>query len=203
LRTTLRSAAVALSAAVVLPILPAVLAPTAAHGAARPVPASADFLVRDARAKTTIAHLAGRRAVAAQRAYLTARTVDLEPRRKAADHARRHAKATATIAHLARRKAAAVQAPAAPRASRSARTTPAAGVWDRLAQCESGGNWKINTGNGYYGGIQFSLSSWRAVGGSGFPHSASKAEQIRRGELLKAKQGWGAWPACTRKLGLR
>ena len=76
-------------------------------------------------------------------------------------------------------------------------------VWDDIARCESGGNWAINTGNGYYGGLQFSRSSWRAVGGSGLPHQASRDEQIRRGELLKAKQGWGAWPACTRKLGLR
>ena len=78
-----------------------------------------------------------------------------------------------------------------------------AGVWDRLAQCESGGNWSINTGNGYYGGLQFSLSSWRAVGGSGYPHQASKSEQITRAEMLKARQGWGAWPACSSKLGLR
>lgn len=76
-------------------------------------------------------------------------------------------------------------------------------VWDRLAACESGRNWSINTGNGYYGGLQFGLSSWRAVGGSGYPHHASRAEQIKRGKKLKAQQGWGAWPACTRKLGLR
>lgn len=77
------------------------------------------------------------------------------------------------------------------------------GVWDRLAQCESGGRWNVNTGNGYYGGLQFSLGSWRAVGGSGYPHQASKSEQIARAEALKARQGWGAWPACTAKLGLR
>ena len=76
-------------------------------------------------------------------------------------------------------------------------------VWDRLAQCESSGNWSINTGNGYYGGLQFSLSSWRAVGGQGYPHQASKSEQIARAEKLQAIQGWGAWPACTAKLGIR
>lgn len=76
-------------------------------------------------------------------------------------------------------------------------------VWDQIAACESGGNWAINTGNGYYGGLQFSLSSWRAVGGSGLPSDASRDEQIARGEMLKARQGWGAWPACTAKLGLR
>jgi LysM repeat protein len=82
-------------------------------------------------------------------------------------------------------------------------TSSDGGVWDRIAACESGGNWSINTGNGYYGGLQFSLGSWHAVGGSGYPHQASKSEQIARAEILKARQGWGAWPACTAKLGLR
>ncbi len=76
-------------------------------------------------------------------------------------------------------------------------------VWDRIAQCESGGNWSINTGNGYYGGLQFTLQSWKGVGGSGYPNQASREEQIQRAEMLRARQGWGAWPACTRKLGLR
>ncbi len=76
------------------------------------------------------------------------------------------------------------------------------GVWDRLARCESGGNWQANTGNGYYGGLQFSLSSWHAAGGSGYPHQASKGEQIARAEQLLAVQGWGAWPACSAELGL-
>jgi LysM repeat protein len=76
-------------------------------------------------------------------------------------------------------------------------------VWDQLAQCEAGGNWAINTGNGYYGGLQFTISSWQAVGGSGLPSDASREEQIQRGEMLLARQGWGAWPACTAKLGLR
>jgi hypothetical protein len=75
-------------------------------------------------------------------------------------------------------------------------------VWDRLAACESGRNWSINTGNGYFGGLQFSLSSWRAAGGTGYPHRASRAEQIKRGKRLQARQGWGAWPACSSKLGL-
>jgi LysM repeat protein len=82
--------------------------------------------------------------------------------------------------------------------------TPVAGgsVWDQLAQCESGGNWAINTGNGFYGGLQFTASSWRAVGGSGLPSDASREEQIARAESLRASQGWGAWPACSAKLGL-
>lgn len=80
---------------------------------------------------------------------------------------------------------------------------PGGSVWDRLAKCESGGNWSINTGNGYYGGLQFSKSSWNAVGGTGLPHQHSRETQIAFAEKLKAKQGWGAWPACSRKLGLR
>jgi hypothetical protein len=76
-------------------------------------------------------------------------------------------------------------------------------TWESVAQCESGGNWSINTGNGYYGGLQFNLDSWRWVGGSGYPHEASKAEQIRRAEILHSRQGWNAWPACSSKLGLR
>lgn len=78
-----------------------------------------------------------------------------------------------------------------------------AGVWDRVAQCESGGNWQINTGNGFYGGLQFELRSWEWVGGKGYPHENSKAEQIRRAEILLDRQGWIAWPVCSKKLGLR
>ena len=80
-------------------------------------------------------------------------------------------------------------------------TTKATGRnWDAVAKCESGGNWSINTGNGFYGGLQFSLSSWRAVGGTGYPHQASKAEQINRAEKLLAMQGRGAWPHCGKFL---
>jgi LysM repeat protein len=89
----------------------------------------------------------------------------------------------------------------APRAAAPAVT--GGSVWDQLAGCEAGGNWSINNGNGYYGGLQFTVSSWQAVGGSGLPSDASRDEQIQRGEMLLAKQGWGAWPACTAKLGLR
>lgn len=76
-------------------------------------------------------------------------------------------------------------------------------VWDRLAQCESGGNWAINTGNGYYGGLQFSAATWASVGGSGLPHQHSREEQIKRGQILQARAGWGQWPSCSSKLGLR
>jgi uncharacterized protein YabE (DUF348 family) len=76
-------------------------------------------------------------------------------------------------------------------------------VWDSLAQCESGGNWAINTGNGYYGGLQFSAATWRSVGGTGLPHQHSREEQIKRGQILQARAGWGQWPHCSARLGLR
>jgi hypothetical protein len=71
--------------------------------------------------------------------------------------------------------------------------------WDAVAACESGGNWAINTGNGYYGGLQFSLGTWRANGGSGSPHNASRSEQIRVAENVLHSQGIGAWPSCGRR----
>ena len=76
-------------------------------------------------------------------------------------------------------------------------------AWDKLAQCESGGNWKINTGNGYSGGLQFNQSTWRAYGGNGSPHNASREEQIAVAERTLAAQGWNAWPSCSRKAGVR
>ena len=78
--------------------------------------------------------------------------------------------------------------------------------WDKLAQCESGGNWAINTGNGYYGGLQFSASTWRAYGGGQFApyaHQATREQQIIVAERTLAAQGWGAWPACSARYGLR
>ncbi|MER7795841.1 transglycosylase family protein [Microbacterium sp. NPDC096154] len=74
-------------------------------------------------------------------------------------------------------------------------------TWDALAQCESGGNWAIDTGNGYYGGLQFSQSTWEANGGSGNPAAASREEQIRVAENVLATQGWGAWPSCSAQIG--
>jgi resuscitation-promoting factor RpfE len=68
--------------------------------------------------------------------------------------------------------------------------------WDAIAACESGGNWSTDTGNGYHGGLQFTLSTWRANGGSGSPAYASRAEQIRVAENVLRTQGLGAWPVC-------
>jgi resuscitation-promoting factor RpfA len=75
-------------------------------------------------------------------------------------------------------------------------------VWDKLAQCESTGNWAINTGNGFSGGLQFTPGTWSAFGGTGVAHHATREQQIVVAERVLAKQGWGAWPACSRKLGL-
>ena len=77
--------------------------------------------------------------------------------------------------------------------------------WDRLAQCESGGNWGINTGNGFQGGLQFSPSTWNAHGGTQYAASANQAsreEQIVVAEKVLDSQGWGAWPSCSSSLGL-
>ena len=71
--------------------------------------------------------------------------------------------------------------------------------WDAVAACESGGNWGIATGNGYYGGLQFSMGTWRSNGGSGSPHNASREEQIRVAENVLRTQGIGAWPSCGRR----
>jgi uncharacterized protein YabE (DUF348 family) len=76
------------------------------------------------------------------------------------------------------------------------------GVWAALAKCESGGNPRTNTGNGYYGLYQFSLRTWQGVGGSGLPSDASAEEQTARAQILQARSGWGQWPGCARRLGL-
>lgn len=76
-------------------------------------------------------------------------------------------------------------------------------VWLDLAHCESHGNWQADTGNGYYGGLQFSLGAWQGVGGSGYPHEHPRDTQIEMGRRLQARHGWGAWPHCAEELGLR
>lgn len=67
----------------------------------------------------------------------------------------------------------------------------------RIAACESGRRWHIATGNGFYGGLQFTLSSWHAAGGSGYPHHHTRLEQLYRAVRLMRLQGWGAWPVCA------
>ena len=87
-------------------------------------------------------------------------------------------------------------------ATAAADTKPQSTVnWEAIAQCESGGNWGINTGNGYYGGLQFSPATWKSNGGTGMPHQASRSEQIRVAENVLRTQGIGAWPTCGAKAG--
>ncbi|CAL9481886.1 hypothetical protein SUDANB176_03065 [Streptomyces sp. enrichment culture] len=108
---------------------------------------------------------------------------------------RRPSKATRAIA-VAGVAGAAVAAPLMAAGNASAAT---ASEWDAVAQCESGGNWSINTGNGYYGGLQFSASTWAAYGGTQYAATAdqaSKAQQIEIAEKVLAGQGKGAWPVC-------
>ena len=79
-------------------------------------------------------------------------------------------------------------------------------VWDSIAQCEATGNWSINTGNGFSGGLQFTPSTWASFGGTEYAPEAwqaSREQQIAVAQKVQAAQGWGAWPACTAKLGLR
>ncbi|AZP18372.1 transglycosylase family protein [Streptomyces aquilus] len=108
---------------------------------------------------------------------------------------RRPSKATRAAA-LAGVTGVAIAAPLMAAGNASAAT---ASEWDAVAQCESGGNWSINTGNGYYGGLQFSASTWAAYGGTAYApqaNQASKAQQIAVAEKVLASQGKGAWPTC-------
>ncbi|MGP5240655.1 transglycosylase family protein [Corynebacterium flavescens] len=91
-------------------------------------------------------------------------------------------------------------------ASASAPSVANGSVWDQLVQCEATGNWNINTGNGFSGGLQFTPSTWAAFGGTAYAPDAWQAtreQQIAVAEKVQASQGWGAWPACTSKMGLR
>jgi hypothetical protein len=113
------------------------------------------------------------------------------------------AAARPTITLQAELRAVATPRPAPPRAR--VVTYPGDTVWDRLAQCEASGNWAANTGNGYYGGLQFSHSTWLGYGGGAYaeyPHQATREEQIAIAEKLRAARGYQPWPACRIKLGL-
>jgi resuscitation-promoting factor RpfA len=110
---------------------------------------------------------------------------------------------TSTSKNIVRLAVAGAIALGAPLAAAGTAQAAPAGVWDRLAQCESSGNWSANTGNGFSGGLQFTPSTWKAFGGDGQAHNASRAQQIAVAERVLDGQGWGAWPACSSKLGLR
>lgn len=84
----------------------------------------------------------------------------------------------------------------------AANATTSTSTWDALAECESGGNWSIDTGNGFSGGLQFTDSTWSAYGGTGSAADATREQQIAVAEQVQASQGWGAWPSCSAQLGL-
>ncbi|CAA9355104.1 MAG: Phage tail tape measure protein [uncultured Nocardioidaceae bacterium] len=113
--------------------------------------------------------------------------------------------ATSKVARLAASGVAAGALAATPLIAVAPADAATSRTWNRLAECESGGNWHINTGNGYYGGLQFSASTWRGFGGgkyASYAHRATRDQQIRIAEKVLDVQGWGAWPACSSKLGL-
>lgn len=110
-------------------------------------------------------------------------------------------------AQAAREKAAAARAARAARSATTVRpraaAVPTGDVWGRLAQCESGGNPRAVGGGGrYFGAFQFSLGTWRSVGGTGNPIDHDYATQLTFAQKLQARSGWGQWPYCARKLGL-
>jgi len=111
---------------------------------------------------------------------------------------RKHARFVLGLAALGTASTAALLSPA------SAAQAKSSVNWDAIAQCESGGNWHINNGNGYYGGLQFSRGTWKANGGgkyAGTADQASRSEQIAVAERVLNSQGIGAWPVCGRKAG--
>lgn len=79
---------------------------------------------------------------------------------------------------------------------------PYRAILERIAVCESTSRWSLNSGNGFYGGLQFSPGSWRTVGGKGLPHQHGKLEQMYRAVRLQRLQGWGAWPVCRHSAGV-
>ncbi len=105
---------------------------------------------------------------------------------------------TTVLAQIPEPDTAPVAAPAA-----SAGSALPDSVWAALRKCESNGNYAINTGNGFYGAYQFAAGTWRKLGFSGLPHEAAPAVQDEAARKLQASSGWGPWPACSRKLGLR
>jgi hypothetical protein len=117
-------------------------------------------------------------------------TVVLADRRRPSAHRRRLRYRTSRWASRTRFRAAAA-------------LPPSPDVWARLRQCESGGRYDINTGNGYFGAYQFGARTWRGLGFPGLPHEAPPEVQDEAARRLQARHGWGQWPACARRLGLR
>lgn len=95
----------------------------------------------------------------------------------------------------------------APRPTQKPGTAAARGsddlIWQRLRNCEAGGRYQANSGNGYYGAYQFSARTWRSLGYRGLPHQAPPEVQDEAARKLQARSGWGQWPACSRRIGAR
>jgi hypothetical protein len=171
------------------------------RAAARRALTEADRLRQDARAALASAETV-RTAAVQQMAELRATQAELEARLERARAAVVAERATAPAVRIPEPPR--PRTPTAPTAPRPSVPAPSAGNdWDAVAMCESGGNWSINTGNGYYGGLQFSQSTWEAYGGLRYaPRAdlATKAEQIAIAEKVLDGQGPGAWPTCGRLL---
>ncbi|MHB1774471.1 MAG: transglycosylase family protein [Acidimicrobiales bacterium] len=108
----------------------------------------------------------------------------------------------AAAAQRAQSAAAAVAAAPAPAPAIAAGGPAAGGVWAALRQCESGGNYAEDSGNGYYGAYQFSLGTWESLGYGGLPSSAPPAVQDAAAQALQARSGWGQWPVCSLRIGM-
>jgi len=118
----------------------------------------------------------------------------------------KHRRPSTTRRRLTKATVAAVAAPVAIGVAAPASHAASTSTWDRVAQCESGGNWHINTGNGFYGGLQFTQQTWAGYGGTAYASRAdlaSKSAQIAVAEKVLAGQGWGAWPVCSARANAR
>ena len=178
----------------------ALMAPLAARSAAPAPPAPIDHLLADAPAVALDldrSFLSGRGAAVEPGIGVRSETIEAAPIPTPAS-----APMEATLQTVPTPRAATAAPAPAPQ---SVVTYDGSTVWDALAQCESGGNWAINTGNGYYGGLQFSLGTWQGYAGGEFaayPNEASRDQQIIVAERLRAARGYAPWPACRAKLGL-
>jgi hypothetical protein len=176
----------------------ALLAPLAARSAAAPVPVDLPEQLLPASSAAPL--LADRSLLSARSASLTTTAATSEEIATPAVPAPASVSMQATLVTIPTPKPAPVAA-----APQRVVTYDGNTVWDQLAQCESGGNWAINTGNGYYGGLQFNLGTWEAYGGLEFaerPDLATREQQIIVAERLHAARGFQPWPACRIKLGL-
>ena len=134
------------------------------------------------------------------RAAYHGRTVD----REAIARNRTVRKQRATRSGTRSRIVPAPKKPAAPRpVTAAAVATGDEAIWQRLRNCEAGGRYNANSGNGYYGAYQFSARTWKNLGYGGLPHQAPPSVQDEAARKLQARSGWGQWPACSRRIGAR